>query len=155
MLPISTSLVSCFILRRNNPDTPLLLLQRSTSSTIAPLSWQILYGHIESEETVEQTLVREIREEIGLTPTELYTLNETFTFYEQHSRNILIVPVFVAVVDETAIILDRQEHAAYRWVNKDEATNLLTWQSQKPMLDVIWDLFITNTPDNLYRLTLA
>ena len=46
-----------------------LLCKRSHEKPLYPGCWGLPGGHLESDETPEQALVREIREELGVTPT--------------------------------------------------------------------------------------
>ena len=48
----------------------LLLGKRSVRRRAYPGVWDVPGGHVEADETAEQALVRELREELGVTPTE-------------------------------------------------------------------------------------
>lgn len=48
----------------------LLLGRRAPHKRICPNTWDVLGGHREAGETLEQTLARELEEEIGITPVE-------------------------------------------------------------------------------------
>ena len=56
---------ACAILVR---DGYVLLGKRASHRTLAPDRWDALGGHVEAHETLAQALIREVREEIGLTP---------------------------------------------------------------------------------------
>lgn len=58
--------VACALLVR---DGRLLLGRRSPRRKSYPDCWDVIGGHLEAGESREQALVREVREEVGLTPT--------------------------------------------------------------------------------------
>jgi len=46
----------------------LLLARRASHKSRAPNCWDVIGGHVEPGETIEQALIREAQEEVGLTP---------------------------------------------------------------------------------------
>ena len=61
--------------RRGGP--PLVLLgKRDPKRAFYPGAWDVLGGHLEPGENAEQALIRELREEAGVTPTEWHRLGE-------------------------------------------------------------------------------
>ena len=50
-------------------DGMVLLARRSPHRSAYPGLWSFPGGHVEHQETLTEALVREIREEVGLTPT--------------------------------------------------------------------------------------
>jgi len=52
----------------------LLLGRRASHLRSYPDCWDIVGGHVEAGETFEQTLVREVKEEIGVTPVDFAQL---------------------------------------------------------------------------------
>src|SRR5215213_6269328 len=57
--------------------SPLVLLgRREAGRAFYPGVWDVLGGHLEPGETSEQALARELREEVGVTPTAWRYLGE-------------------------------------------------------------------------------
>jgi 8-oxo-dGTP diphosphatase len=51
-------------------DGKILLGLRSPSKKVWPDHWDTIGGHVEAGESLHEALIREIREEVGVTPTE-------------------------------------------------------------------------------------
>ena len=152
-IPIKANMVAVLLLAEGRRPPRLLLLRRTTSDPYAPGSRQILYGHIEAGETAEQTVVREIGEETGLTVKSLFTLNETFTFYEKVGKIISLVPVFVAIGDDSEKLrLDPGEHIEAEWLELGEARRHLIWPAQRRALDVLGELMESGGLPEIMRL---
>jgi 8-oxo-dGTP diphosphatase len=62
-LPMTVCACAIFINRGR-----LLLAKRAPHKAAYPNSWDVIGGHVEAGETIEQALVREAEEEVGLVP---------------------------------------------------------------------------------------
>jgi len=140
-LPVKFELIACFVLSKVEAGYSLLFLTRTPADSHAPGTAQIVYGHIENGESAEDTVLREITEETGLIVASLYSLNETFSFYDKISRCMQIVPVFIAFVNENEPAVGNcAEHSGYEWIRLEDAHQHLPWQAQQRVLDVLTDL---------------
>ena len=76
-------------------DNKILLGKRSESLKFYPNVWDISGGHCEKNETLENTLVRELQEEIGVTATEFHHLaqlsEENASSYGNHEYHVYLV----------------------------------------------------------------
>jgi 8-oxo-dGTP diphosphatase len=55
-------------------DGKILLGLRSPTKKVWPRHWDTIGGHVENGESLEEALIREVREETGVTPTRLWLI---------------------------------------------------------------------------------
>lgn len=140
-------MVAAFLVSVEEPRR-LLLLRRGSSDSHAPGVEQILYGHIESGESAIETLLRELGEETGLNPHAIYSLNETFTFYNKYTGGMSLTPLFLLFVSaEDPVDLDPAEHSSAEWVPFDSARSRLVWPAQRRAFDILVDLLENGLPE--------
>ena len=106
----------------------ILLGQRSPTRAFYPNVWDVFGGHIEAGEQPHQTLVRELQEELDITPTK-WTFLETIVAsiskghgaetYELHLHLYL-----VTAWSGTAVNQQLHEHASIQWFTLTQAMQL-------------------------------
>ncbi len=136
MPQIVTNYIELHICRRTDDGYLFLLLKRSENSKIYPGIWQMITGTIESHENTKQTLIRELEEETGLTPKNVYSIPRINTFYLAVSDKICMSPVFLAFVESDSVTIS-DEHTAYKWASFEEARELIHWPNQVESLEII------------------
>ena len=98
-------------------DGRILLGKRSPHLVSCPNCWDVIGGHVEAGETVEEALIREAEEEVGLTPTR---------FVPAGRMTLRAVHHFFLVWDwrggEPVVLGD--EHTELRWFTLEEACAL-------------------------------
>ena len=99
-------------------DGKLLLGRRSAARKNYPGVWDIIGGHIERDETEAQALVREIEDEVGVTPIRARPTGE-FDVGETHTLFVYLVDAWNG---EPAIRND--EHSELGWFTPAEAAAL-------------------------------
>lgn len=137
---IVSSMIEAHIFREIQNGIEFLLLKRSEGQPYPGL-WQMVTGKIKSEEKAYQTALREIKEETGLVPVQLWVAPTVNSFYEPKDEYICLLPVFAARVESSEVKLS-QEHIDYQWVNKATAQKLLAWEGQRKAVQIIEDYFL-------------
>ena len=117
-------LVAAILVREDK----ILLGQRSPTRDFYPDVWDVFGGHIEPDEQPEKTLIRELQEELDITPTrwrELEILRESVPETNEMAAHDLVVH-FYCVSEWVGSPVNRQlqEHSLIQWFSYDEAVQL-------------------------------
>jgi 8-oxo-dGTP pyrophosphatase MutT (NUDIX family) len=105
-----------------------LLGLRSPNRALLPSVWDVFGGHIEPEEGTEQALVRELQEELEITPlqwTELETLIESVPECDDTPAYDVICRFYhVTAWSGTPVNRQPEEHSVIHWFSYAEAVQL-------------------------------
>jgi len=137
-MEIISNLIEAHIFRIINNEIEFLLLKRSPNQYY-PNLWQMVSGKIKENETAYNAALREIKEETNLTPKKFWVAPTVNSFYSPDKDYICLLPVFAAKVNSISEVKISDEHTEYKWVNPDEAKQLLAWEGQRKSVDVIVD----------------
>ena len=101
-------------------------------------AWALPKGWIEKGEDLEQTAVREVREETGLDAKVLRKLGEiTYEFYSKADRSRIVKTVHLFLMEwlggDTADHDDEVEEV--RWFPLEDALRMLTYKNEREMLE--------------------
>jgi 8-oxo-dGTP diphosphatase len=123
-LDMSHEIVAALIIR----SKLILLGRRSATRAFYPDVWDMFGGHVEPGEAHSQTLVRELQEELGITPTRwvfLETLTPALPSHPDELSDQLTVHLYL-VTAWTGTPVNRQpeEHSAIGWFSLAQATQL-------------------------------
>lgn len=142
MNQIKLRVVDCYVYRKTDDGILFLLMKRNLNKIYEHL-WQGVAGKIEEGETSSEAAIRELKEETGLSPVNMFVADHVSKFYEVHGDRINLVPVFGIEVDSEIINLS-EEHISYKWVDINEALNTLVWNGQKKGIQTVHDMVINN-----------
>jgi len=137
---IVSTMIEAHIFRESEKGIEFLLLKRSEGQPYPGL-WQMVTGKIKPEEKAHQTAMREIKEETGLVPVQLWVAPTVNSFYEPKDEYICLLPVFAARVETDQVKLS-DEHTEFQWVDKITAQKLLAWEGQRKAVQIIEDYFL-------------
>jgi 8-oxo-dGTP diphosphatase len=107
-----------------NSDGQVLLGLRAQWKNAWPGHWDIIGGHVESGETLEAALIREVFEEIGVKPKSSHLL-ATFPERNPECHGYALHHVYTVTHWEGgAPVNDSDEHMEIRWFAADELSAL-------------------------------
>lgn len=122
-------------------DNRILLAQRPEGKAMAGL-WEFPGGKVEPGETPEETLVRELAEELGVTATIPCLAPLTFASHTYESFHLLM-PLYVCRRYEAPASLGTgigQENQALKWVRAKELRNYDMPAADIPLIPHLVDL---------------
>jgi len=137
---IVSSMIEAHIFREIENGIEFLLLKRAEGQPYPGL-WQMVSGKIKDGETAHHTAIREIKEETGFVPSQLWVAPTVNSFYEPKNEFICLLPVLAARVDPSEVRLS-DEHTDFKWVTKAEAKKMLAWEGQRKAVQIIEDYFL-------------
>ena len=142
MSKIKVRVVDCYVFNLVDNVPEFLILKRNKNKIYEHL-WQGVAGKIEKDEKAWQTAIRELKEETGLDPSNIFIADHVSRFYETKGDRVNLVPVFGIEVKSKDVILS-DEHVDFKWVHYTDARNTLVWNGQKKGLEVVNDMILSN-----------
>jgi len=119
-----------------DPDGRVLLAQRPPGKSLAGL-WEFPGGKIEPGERPEETLIRELAEELGITVKEACLAPLTFASHAYESFHLLM-PLYVCRRWEG--LARPQEGQALKWVRPRDLASYPMPPADLPLLPALVDL---------------
>ena len=122
-----------------------LLLNKLIEGGIASLSSisSLLLG-INNNEKAYDAAIRELREETGLYPTKIWTIDQVNNYYDPKYDKVFLIPVFGAEVNKKDIELS-SEHTDHYWGSVESVKKKMLWNQQKLGLENFYQMLTNNT----------
>ncbi len=108
-----TVIMKAMVLKNNK----ILILKRHTKQKVAPDKWEMTGGKLEIEESLEECLTREVKEE-----TNLDIEIKRILYATDHNTEILgkvVIIVYLCEPKNDEVILSH-EHSKFKWVEVEE-----------------------------------
>jgi 8-oxo-dGTP diphosphatase len=119
-----------------DPDGRVLIAQRPAGDEMGGL-WEFPGGKMESGETPEQTLIRELREELGITVKEACLAPFTFASHSYAGFHLLM-PLYICRRWEG--VPEALEHTALNWVRPKDLGKFKMPPADLPLVPMLRDL---------------
>lgn len=127
--------VSVFVVRADDSGESHEFLQlRRSAGDYMGATWQIVRGGVEAGESYADAALRELHEESGLTPLEMYRLGSVESFYTSSDDTLWHSVAFCVIVDRAQHPRLNHEHEDYRWVRREEMESRTIWASERRVL---------------------
>ena len=131
MPEVVVRVVDVYPYRRQEGRTEWLVLRRAPERTYAG-QWRMVGGKLHPDEAAHLTARREVMEETGQAPAQLWVIPSTNVFYEWAEDRVNVVPAFAAELDGDPVL--NAEHDAWAWVPSEDAAARLAWPEQRRLL---------------------
>ena len=132
------------VLAEPRPDAAVALVAHR--SVRGSLQWTLPKGAVEEGETVEETALREVREETGLEAEligPLDTIDYWFVWAPERTRYHKFVHYFLMVSAGGDFSQRDQEMEDAAWFEPDEARRQMSFANERRLLDLIPDVLAT------------
>ena len=112
-----------------------LLLNYPVSFRAPKEYWGLVKGHIENEESLEETAIREAKEETGIDVEIIQGFKEKILYHFKIDGKLIekTVYFFVARSNVDRVIISK-EHKGFQWLEFDESMKKLNYENDKAVL---------------------
>jgi mutator protein MutT len=100
---------------RNNGEY--LIAKRAATKKFAPNQWEFISGFIDDGETAEETILREVKEELNV-EGKIISSSSPFDIIDDEGKWIIIP--FLVEVDTRDVKINPEDHSEIKWVVADE-----------------------------------
>lgn len=128
------------------PDGRLLLIRHRWRG-----QWEYPVGMTDGNESPLETAIREVQEEVGLTPTDIKMIG--IDFFHRRTPNGNLVLTFagsVTTVQAARLKIDPFEASAYHWATRDEALEMVEPWLEKRLRE-LFAAYDDNRPVYLHK----
>jgi len=115
-----------------NDDGKILTIRRSKTAGRRALTWDLPGGNLEFGEKLEDSILREIREETSIEVEKLLILNTSVGF---DSADAFRVTIGYTAKAKTKSVVLSYEHDDFKWVTPEEFTQLDIYEPHRKLIE--------------------
>ena len=130
------SVVDLYVLRPGASAFEVLALRRAPGARCAG-AWETVHGRIEPGETPVIAAHRELREETGFIAERLYSASRVEMFYLHGRDEVVMAPVFAALVRAGAEPVLGPEHDAHAWWSATAEVPFAWPRERRALADIV------------------
>ena len=146
-MKLATGVFDVWPFRRDSDATKFLLLYTSQTKADRHFNggrfWQIPSNFVGEDETIEHAVIRRLGE-IGLTAATIWAGEHTYVIYNRRFREMQLIGVYAAEIQQADIQLDPEEHSDYGWYTIDECLERVHYRGLKEGLQSVNE-YVTGT----------
>ena len=140
---VKVSVVDCHVVYWEADIPQFLTIKRSPQERY-PLIWQCITGGISLNEKAYQAAIRELKEETGLYPDKMWTIDRVNNYYDPKYDRVFLIPIFGIEVKSKDVKLS-SEHVEHYWGSKDKVKDKMLWTQQKLGLESFYQMITKDT----------
>ena len=133
--------VGCALFRKKNSGKEFLLLHYKAGH------WGFPKGHVEQDETEEQTLRREVEEETSLQDILITPGFRQYTkyYFRRGKETVFKEVAFYLAESEKGEVKISHEHQGFEWLSYEKAMQRLSFKNTKTVLEKAHPLLFKNS----------
>ena len=117
---------------KNNKNQYLMLFRNKKDNDINQGKWVGVGGHLEKDETKDQCIIREIKEETGLDVKHLNNRGELLFISDDY-----VEIMYLYLIDDFEGELIECNEGELKWIDKDNLLSLNMWEGDKVFLPLL------------------
>jgi len=136
-----TNIVVVALLRRGNQ---LFIAKRADTKQTWPGQFELIGGHVDPGETLEDALRREVREEIGVEIT-IGQIVGAFTYESEDTFKVEICYLCELADASAEPVINPEDHSEGRWISRDQTGMLEKVDNETDMITKAFEIIESNT----------